>query len=186
MNILDVTPQGYVVVGLQNIGEAPKTVVNKFFVDDQRLSDWYPVYKSAEYRYDEESDCVRLNRDYKWEPTTFLNFMLPEQDIDIDDLVEGNVPAIKQINESIIKTAYEMFSLPDPNKLLFIEDFEMAISQSLLVLDNLFTQSNLATYFEEDDKKAILKVKEFEMKIEVAGAMYSFYRAYRRVLSKRK
>ena len=182
MNILDVTQQGYVVIGLQNAGDAPKTVLNKFYVGNRKLSDWLPVYKSAEYRYDVKSDTIKLNRDYKWEPTTFLNFALQECNIEVDEFVEGVIPQVKEINEAIIGKADELFSLPDPNELIFTEEYEDAISNTLLIMDSLINKTDIVTLFEKDEKKAIIGIKELEMRLEVVGAMYSLYRSYLRIL----
>lgn len=186
MKILDITPQGFIKVGLLKNTSIPKTRYISLYVDNPHLYEWIPVYKTYDYYFDMKTTDIHLRHTSKYDDNETPTYSISQSKYGLDEFITGNVKGIKILNTEIINYAMSTFDLPHPEDCDTIRSLNEAIAKTMH-LNKLWAESwQYTTSYENNFIKRRQSLEEIETNLWTLGSMYSLYTSYRKLRTLQK
>lgn len=186
MKILDITPQGFIKVGLLKNTSTPKSRTIPLYINNPHLYEWLPVYKTYDYYFDMTTTNITLRHTDKYDDTATPTYEISKKEYNMGDFILGNIPGIKILNTEIINYARSTFGLPHPEECATIKELEEAITKTMRVNRVWAEQWQYVTTYEQNIIKRRRDMEETETNLWTLGSMYSLYSAYKKAMVLRK
>ena len=165
-----------VLISLYSDIPSPKKIAKEIIVNSSKLTDWYPVYKSFEFRVNED-DTIKLYQNKLWDSKILFREDLKPHDIPLSFLSMGVIPDIKEQNERVLRSICRQYKLPNPNDVKNSKDFTFYIVKVLDMMDDRHT---LISYIRANNS-GHEKERVLMYDLERLGTIYYFYSLYRKV-----